>query len=182
MRRLTAPFMLLRAVLGAMRLLHRLKPRCVLSFGGFAAGPGGLAAWLLRRPLLLHESNRAPGLTNRLLARFARRRLVGMPGTFTREELVGKPESGILASGAIVSLMDTCSGAAVWMAMGRFQPIVTIDLRLDYYRPALKGETVIARCHCDKLTRQIAFVSGVAHTGDPERPVARATGSFMLNP
>lgn len=99
-----------------------------------------------------------------------------------REELVGMPESGILASGAIISLMDTCSGASVWMAMGRFQPIVTIDLRLDYYRPALKGETVIARCHCDKLTRQIGFVSGIAHTGDPERPVARATGSFMLNP
>lgn len=99
-----------------------------------------------------------------------------------REELVGMPESGILASGAIVSLMDTCSGAAVWMALGHFQPVVTIDLRLDYYRPALKGETVIARCSCDKLTRQIAFVSGIAHTGDPERPVARATGSFMLNP
>lgn len=99
-----------------------------------------------------------------------------------REELVGKPESGILASGAIISLMDTCSGASVWMALGRFQPIVTIDLRLDYYRPALKGETVIARCHCDKLTRQIGFVSGIAHTGDPDRPVARATGSFMLNP
>lgn len=97
-RRLTAPFMLLRAVLGAMRLLHRLKPRCVLSFGGFAAGPGGLAAWLLRRPLLLHESNRAPGLTNRLLARFARRRLVGMPGTFTREELVGNPVRAEIAA------------------------------------------------------------------------------------
>jgi uncharacterized protein (TIGR00369 family) len=99
-----------------------------------------------------------------------------------REELVGVPESGILASGAIVSLMDTCGGAAVWMALGRFQPVVTIDLRLDYFRPALKGETVIARCHCEKLTRQIAFVGGIAHTGDVNRPVARATGTFMLNP
>lgn len=99
-----------------------------------------------------------------------------------REELVGLPESGILASGAIISLLDTCGGASVWLALGRFQPIVTIDLRLDYFRPALKGETVIARCRCDKRTRQIAFVSGVAHTGDPDRPVARATGTFMLNP
>ena len=99
-----------------------------------------------------------------------------------REELVGIPETGILASGAIVSLLDTCGGAAVWNAIGRYQPIVTIDLRLDYFRPALKGETVIARCRCDKLTRQIAFVSGLAHTGDQERPVARATGTFMLNP
>ena len=99
-----------------------------------------------------------------------------------REELVGVTESGILASGAIISLLDTCGGASVWLALSRFQPLVTIDLRLDYFRPALKGETVIARCQCDKLTRQIAFVSGIAHTGDPDRPIARATGTFMLNP
>ena len=99
-----------------------------------------------------------------------------------REELVGVPESGILASGAIVSLIDTASGGSVWMALGHFQPIVTINLRLDYLRPALKGETVIARCECYKLTRQVAFVRGTAHGGDPERPVAQATGTFMLNP
>ena len=99
-----------------------------------------------------------------------------------REELVGIPDQGILASGAIVSLLDTCGGASVWMALGHFQPIVTIDLRLDYLRPALKGETVIARCECYKLTRQVAFIRGVAHGGDPGRPIAQATGTFMLNP
>ena len=99
-----------------------------------------------------------------------------------KEQLVGVPETGVLASGAIVSLLDTCGGTSVWQAMGHFQPIVTIDLRLDYLRPALKGETVIARCTCDKMTRQIAFVSGIAHTGDETRPVARAVGTFMLKP
>ena len=99
-----------------------------------------------------------------------------------REELVGVAETGVLASGAIVSLVDTSGGASVWQALGRFQPIVTIDLRLDYLRPALKGETVIARCRCDKITKQIAFVSGIAHTGDDSRPVARAVGTFMLTP
>lgn len=99
-----------------------------------------------------------------------------------REELVGVPDSGILASGAIVSLVDTCGGTSVWTALGQFQPLVTIDLRLDYLRPALKGETVIARCECYKLTRQVAFVRGLAHCGDPQRPVAHATGTFMLNP
>lgn len=99
-----------------------------------------------------------------------------------KEQLVGVAETGVLASGAIVSLVDTCGGASVWKAMDHFQPIVTIDLRLDYLRPALKGETVIARCRVDKMTRQIAFVSGVAHTGDESRPVARAVGTFMLNP
>ena len=98
------------------------------------------------------------------------------------ERLVGVTETGILASGAIVSLLDTCGGASVWQTLDKFLPSVTIDLRLDYLRPALKGETVIARCMVDKMTRQIAFVSGVAHTGDEDRPVARAVGTFMLNP
>ena len=99
-----------------------------------------------------------------------------------REELVGVPESGILASGAIVSLIDTAGGASIWMALGKFQPIVTIDLRLDYLRPAVKGETVIARCECYKLTRAIGFVRGIAHGGDEQRPIAQAMGTFMLNP
>ena len=51
-----------------------------------------------------------------------------------REQLVGVPATGVLASGAIVSLLDTCGGASVWQALGRFQPSVTIDLRLDYLR------------------------------------------------
>ena len=97
-----------------------------------------------------------------------------------REELVGITETGLLASGAIVSLVDTASGGSVWMTLGRFLPIVTLDLRLDYMRPAVKGETVIARCECVKLTRRIAFVRGIAHGGDPERPIAHSAGTFML--
>jgi uncharacterized protein (TIGR00369 family) len=97
-----------------------------------------------------------------------------------RAELVGVPETGVLASGAIVSLIDTAGGGAVWMALGRFVPIVTVDLRLDYMRPALKGETVIARCECVKLTRRIAFIRGVAHGGDPDRPIAHSASTFML--
>ncbi len=98
-----------------------------------------------------------------------------------REELVGVPETGVLASGAIVSLIDTASGGSVWMKLGHFVPIVTLDLRLDYMRPALKGETVIARCECVKLTRQIAFIRGVAHGGDPDRPIAHSAATFMLS-
>ena len=99
-----------------------------------------------------------------------------------REQLVGVTTSGILASGAIVSLVDTAGGASVWMALGGYRPVATIDLRLDYLRPAIKGETVIARCECYKLTRSIAFVRGVAHGGDEARPIAFATGTFMLDP
>lgn len=97
-----------------------------------------------------------------------------------REELVGVPETGVLASGAIVSLIDTASGGSVWMTLGTFVPIVTLDLRLDYMRPATKGETVTARCECVKLTRQIAFIHGVAHGGDPERPIAHSAATFMI--
>ena len=98
-----------------------------------------------------------------------------------REELVGVPESGILASGAIVSLIDTASGTSVWVTLDKFTPIVTVDLRLDYLRPAVKGETIVARCECVKLTRRIAFVRGVAHGGDEARPIALSAATFMLN-
>ena len=96
------------------------------------------------------------------------------------EELVSMPETGVMASSAIISLIDTCSGTAVWQKLGGFRHIVTVDLRLDYLRPALKGETVIARCECYKLTRRVAFVRGVAHGGDPERPVAHSAATFMI--
>ena len=97
-----------------------------------------------------------------------------------REQLVGMPESGFLASGAIVSLIDTASGTAVWAALGKFIPLVTIDMRIDYLRPAFKGESVYARCACTKLTRRIAFTRGTAHVGDPDKPIAYSAGTFMI--
>ena len=97
-----------------------------------------------------------------------------------REELVTLPETGVMASSAIVSLVDTCSGTAVWQRLGAFRHIATMDLRLDYLRPAVKGETVIARCECYKLTRRVAFVRGVAHGSDPERPIAHSAATFMV--
>lgn len=81
------------AVADALRLIWRLRPDCVLGMGGYVAGPGGLAAWLLRRPLLIHEQNAVPGTTNRLLARVARRVLQGFPLTWGGEKarFVGNP-------------------------------------------------------------------------------------------
>ena len=95
-----------------------------------------------------------------------------------REELVGVPDSGILASGAIVSLIDTASGTAVWANLGKFIPLVTIDLRIDYLRPAFRGENVRARCQCKKLTRRIAFTRGTAFVG--AKPIAYSSGTFMI--
>jgi len=76
------PLMLLRAVLHARRLLKENQPACVISFGGYAAAPGGIAAWTRGIPLLVHEQNRIPGLTNRVLARFSSIVLQGFPDTF----------------------------------------------------------------------------------------------------
>jgi UDP-N-acetylglucosamine--N-acetylmuramyl-(pentapeptide) pyrophosphoryl-undecaprenol N-acetylglucosamine transferase len=90
---LTAPFVLLRSLWQALGAVRHAQPRAVISFGGYAAGPGGLAAWLLRRPLLVHEQNKAPGMTNRALARIARRVLCGFPDSFpgVANETVGNP-------------------------------------------------------------------------------------------
>lgn len=89
---LGVPLRVFKAVRSAAAVLRQRAPRAVVSFGGFAAAPGGMAARLQRRPLLVHEQNRAPGFTNRVLAKFARRILTGFPGSFpAREEAVGNP-------------------------------------------------------------------------------------------
>ena len=95
---LAAPFKLMRAVNAARAVLRRRRPRAVIGFGGFASGPGGLAAWLSRLPLLVHEQNRAPGMTNRVLSKLARRTLSGFPGSFASEEVAGNPVRAAIAS------------------------------------------------------------------------------------
>jgi UDP-N-acetylglucosamine--N-acetylmuramyl-(pentapeptide) pyrophosphoryl-undecaprenol N-acetylglucosamine transferase len=82
LRWLRMPLMLLAAVLRARRLLAADPPACAVSFGGYAAAPGGIAAWTKGIPVLVHEQNRIPGMTNRLLTHFARKVLQGFPGTF----------------------------------------------------------------------------------------------------
>ncbi|MFV8835923.1 undecaprenyldiphospho-muramoylpentapeptide beta-N-acetylglucosaminyltransferase [Aquisalimonas sp.] len=93
-----APVRVLRAVLQAARVVRRHRPRAVLGMGGYVAGPGGLAAWLLRCPLIIHEQNAVAGMTNRLLARLARRVLAGFPGAFAgdRAEVTGNPVRGAI--------------------------------------------------------------------------------------
>lgn len=91
---LMLPFRLLRAVWQAWRVLGRRRPAVVLGMGGFASGPGGLAARLRRVPLVIHEQNAVAGLTNRVLARVAQRVLSGFPDSFPsgrHAETVGNP-------------------------------------------------------------------------------------------
>ena len=88
---LSAPLLLWHATADALRVLRRQAPQVVLGMGGFAAGPGGVGAWLLRIPLVIHEQNAAAGMTNRLLASIAARVLQAFPGTFKRALTVGNP-------------------------------------------------------------------------------------------
>ncbi|NNF50915.1 MAG: undecaprenyldiphospho-muramoylpentapeptide beta-N-acetylglucosaminyltransferase [Gammaproteobacteria bacterium] len=89
-----APLRLLIALLQSLRVIARRKPGAVLGMGGFVSGPGGIAAWLSRRPLVIHEQNAVAGVTNRVLARFATRILEGFPGSFgerAQAETIGNP-------------------------------------------------------------------------------------------
>ncbi len=86
-----APFRILKSVLQARKVLQDFKPDVVLGMGGFASGPGGVAAWLQGIPVVLHEQNAAAGLTNRLLAKIAKRVLMAFPGAFAHGQLVGNP-------------------------------------------------------------------------------------------
>lgn len=80
----TAPFVMIRALSQAIHIIRRVNPDVVLGMGGFASGPGGLAAWLLRKPLVIHEQNAIPGLTNRVLSFLARGVLQAFPNTFSK--------------------------------------------------------------------------------------------------
>ena len=99
--RLAAPFRIGLAVLQALRIMLRLKPAVVLGMGGYASGPGGVAAWLARRPLVIHEQNAVAGTTNRLLARLATRVLAAFPGAFpggVDVRVVGNPVRTAIAA------------------------------------------------------------------------------------
>jgi len=91
---LLAPFRLLRACWQALGVLRRNQPKAVLGMGGFVAGPGGLMAWILDIPLIVHEQNSIVGLTNRLLGRLATRSFVAFPDAASRlprSECIGNP-------------------------------------------------------------------------------------------
>ncbi|MGP9767590.1 undecaprenyldiphospho-muramoylpentapeptide beta-N-acetylglucosaminyltransferase [Halomonas sp. AOP13-D3-9] len=89
---LKAPLNLSRAILQARAVIDGFKPHVVVGLGGFASGPGGLAAWLTRVPLVIHEQNAVAGLTNRVLSRLAKRTFAAFPEAFgARADVIGNP-------------------------------------------------------------------------------------------
>jgi uncharacterized protein (TIGR00369 family) len=96
-------------------------------------------------------------------------------------KLVGNPDRGVLHGGAITSLMDACSGAAVFMALREPTPIATLDLRIDYLKPAEPPRDVVSRAYCYRVTRNIAFTRCVAFHDDEADPIASSAGTFMIS-
>ena len=131
---------------------------------------------------------KAPGMS--VLAPFSK--LLGMemleysPGIVRlklpyRDDLAGDPDSGIIHGGVITALLDNAAGAAVATRFTRLQAVATLDLRIDYMRPADKGRDVIGEVECYHLTRTIAFVRGWAYHDTRDKVIATAAGSFALS-
>lgn len=97
-----------------------------------------------------------------------------------RADLVGDPVNGVLAGGAITALLDGACGMAVMAALVRPAAVATLDLRIDYLRPATAARDVVARAECYRLTRHVAFARAIAYHDVPTDPVASAAGAFML--
>lgn len=95
-----------------------------------------------------------------------------------REDLVGDPSTEVLHGGVITSLLDTLTAACVIARGVRSQ--ATLDLRIDYLRPATPRIALVGEASCYRVTRHIAFVRGFCHQGDPEHAVANLTATFML--
>lgn len=116
-----APWQLLRALWQALAIMRRHRPAVVVGMGGFVTGPGGLAAWLCRRPLLIHEQNAIAGFTNRCLAPLAREVLTAFPGAFKSRStrLIGNPvRSDISALPAPAQRFAARSGAIRLLVVG----------------------------------------------------------------
>lgn len=95
-------------------------------------------------------------------------------------DLVGNPATGVVHGGVVTTLLDNAAGTAVLVALVEATSIATLDLRIDYMKPATPPLDIRAYAHCFKMTRNVAFTRCVAYHEDPADPIATAVGSFML--
>jgi uncharacterized protein (TIGR00369 family) len=94
--------------------------------------------------------------------------------------LVGNPKTGVVHGGVITALLDTLCGMVVMASVPDDTPVATLDLRIDYLRPARPGEEIRAQAECYKVTENVAFARGLAYHDTVGDPIANATATFML--
>ena len=97
-----------------------------------------------------------------------------------RDELVGDPLRKVVFGGVITTLIDHAAGLSVFCSLEELRGIATLDLRIDYMKPATPGRDIVGYCRCYKVTRNIAFVRGVAYHDTADDPIATMVASFML--
>ncbi|XBQ16117.1 MAG: PaaI family thioesterase [Oceanicaulis sp.] len=97
-----------------------------------------------------------------------------------REDLVGDPETGVMHGGVVTALLDHACGTAAFAGLGGDKATATLDLRLDYMRPATPGREIVAEARTTKVAGLFAFVDAVAHNGDRDDPIATARAAFMV--
>jgi UDP-N-acetylglucosamine--N-acetylmuramyl-(pentapeptide) pyrophosphoryl-undecaprenol N-acetylglucosamine transferase len=171
---LGAPVRVLNAIRAAARVVKQRNPRAIISFGGYAAGPGGVAAKLAGVPLLVHEQNRAPGFTNRVLARVAQRVLTGFPDTFRNkvEEVVGNPVRGQIAAIAPPQFRMADAGDRFrLLVLGGSQGARALNLAVPQALQALGDAGIEVRHQCGEKLRADAEAAyaqaGIAASVEP---------------
>lgn len=96
------------------------------------------------------------------------------------EQLIGNPNTRVLHGGVITALMDSCYGLAIFVRMGELRPLATLDLRIDYLKPATPGRDVLGGAVCYKRNAELAFVRGCAYHDTPDDPIATSIAIFMF--
>ncbi len=97
-----------------------------------------------------------------------------------QEALVGNPQTRVLHGGVITALLDAAFGFSIFVKMPQIRPMATLDLRIDYLKPATPGRAVLGGGVCYKLTPELAFVRGCAYHESPDDPIATAVGIYMF--
>lgn len=97
------------------------------------------------------------------------------------EKLIGDPDTGIIHGGVITTFLDNLSGMACGVAMEEFRFVATLDLRIDYMRPADKGRDILGEAECYHLTKSVAFTRAWAYHETREKVIATAQGAFAIN-
>ncbi len=170
---LVAPFQIGWALLQSLAVIFRRRPAAVLGMGGFVSGPGGVAAWLTRRPLVIHEQNAAAGMTNRLLARLARVVLQAFPGSFNPDVdavTVGNPvREAIAAVAPPHERYATRQGALRVLVLGGSQGALALNRTVPAALALLDADVrPIVRHQCGERTLDIATDAYAEHGVDVE--------------